>query len=468
MHLYTSFRVLVPVLFLALLGSCNQAFDDQNYTAYFGGEVLHPKTDYILLYRNDELIDSIKLDKNNRFFRKFDSLPPGLYTFRHDPEYQYVHFEKNDSLLVLINTRDFDESIVFSGRGEKRNNYLMEMYLMNERDRDSMFAVFDYDIRSFIRTVDRSYRKNRAYYEKKKSEIQWSDDFDVYARAAVELPYYSKKEMYPVIHKIRTGEDLMAQLPEDYYDFRKTIDVNNEKLGNYSPFVKYISHMLNNVVAMKFRNGTEDENTMALKANTSKMEIADTLLRNQKVKNMILNNIAYNYLMEDQNMQNNEQFFAAYHKYSTDTDEENEIRKISTAIQALKPGRTLPEMQLLNPDGSTFTTASLKSPAVIFFWTNQHSTHVLEAHKKILAFKKKYPHYEYIAVNLDEDQEKWLKTVNNFNFSGIREVRAANFEEIRTRWAITKIHRTIVLDRNGVIKNGFTNVFSNDFSKHLE
>jgi hypothetical protein len=76
----------------------------------------------------------LRLDKTIGFYAKFDSLLPGLYTFKHyfEPEYQYVYFDKNDSLMVHINSKDFDESIVFCGRGDEKNNFLMELYLKNE------------------------------------------------------------------------------------------------------------------------------------------------------------------------------------------------------------------------------------------------------------------------------------------------------------------------------------------------
>jgi len=59
------------------------------------------------------VIDTLKLDKNNRFFIQFDSLAPGLYSFKHEPEYQYVYFDKNDSIMVRLNSKDFDGSVVF-------------------------------------------------------------------------------------------------------------------------------------------------------------------------------------------------------------------------------------------------------------------------------------------------------------------------------------------------------------------
>ena len=62
---------IVPFLILPLaflLGSCNTKFKSDNYTAYFGGEVSNPTNPYILFCHDNEVIDSVLLDENNRFF----------------------------------------------------------------------------------------------------------------------------------------------------------------------------------------------------------------------------------------------------------------------------------------------------------------------------------------------------------------------------------------------------------------
>ncbi len=466
-----SVKSVICLAFLSLIslfsGSCSKPFKANNFTAYFGGEVTNPNNRYVVLMKGDEVIDSLFLDRNNRFFAEYDSLAPGLYTFKHEPEYQYVYFDKNDSLLVSINARDFDESIVFTGRGERKNNFLMEMFLRNERDRDSMFTVFDYDVNRFIPFVERSYRRNLKYYERKKKEINWSEEFELFANASVELPYYSKLEVYPLIHKMRTGQDLSSKLPANYYAFRKKVDFNNEKLAYYSPFVKYISHMLNNIAALKHRDDSSDLEQLALNSNTSKLHIADTLLKNPDIKNTILNNIAFTYLMEDQDIANNKQFFSTYHKYSTDDSQTGEINKMANAIQRLKSGNALPQVMLVDTTGDKLSSASLKKPTVIFFWSENALQHLVESHKRALDFKAKYPSYHYVAVNLDDNQSKWLQSLEKYKLDGIQELRSEDFEDIRVKWAITKIYRTIVVNPDGTIKNAFTNLFDKNFEDCL-
>ena len=464
----SSFLLLFSSLNLLFLGSCNKEFKSSDYRAYFGGEVTNPTNRFVYFSKDGVVIDTIPLQKDNTFFVQFDSLAPGMYTFKHDPEYQYVYFDKNDSIMVHINSKDFDESIIFCGRGDTKNNYLMESYLKNESDKEKMFDVYDYDVSKFISNIDSTYKVNKKSYNVHKNEIKWSKEFDAFAKASLDFNYYCKKELYPVIHKLRTAEDVFEKLPNHYYNYRKNIDFNNVELSTYSPFVKYLSNLLNNVGAVKYHNHFSDVD-LALTTNINKLNIADTLIKNEKVKNSILNNIAFSYLLEDQNMVNNQKFLESYRKFSTDTSKKNEILKIGNAIQLLIAGNQLPEVSLIDKDGLTVSSNTfVKKKTVLFFYTKEALTHLAAAHKKVLAFKSKYPDYQFIAINLDKDQKEWLELLSNYKFEGIQEYRCANFENIKNKWAITKIHRALVLDENGKIKNAFTNLFDVKFENDLK
>lgn len=451
-----------------LLSSCNSAFKTDDYSACFGGEVLNPTNPYVLFCKDTEVIDTIPLKEDNTFFIKFDSLAPGLYSFKHEPEYQYVYFDKNDSIMVRINSKDFDESIVFCGRGDEKNNFLMELYLKNESDKEKMFDLFDYNVPKFISNITTTYQSNQKFYASKKEELNWSDQFDNYARAALDFSHYSKKELYPVIHQIRTGDDVTNKLPKDFYDYRKKIDFNDAELSGFSPFVMYLSHMLNNVGSINYHNHFSEVD-LALKTNINKLNIADSLIRDKKVKNTILNNIAFTYLLEDQNVVNNQKFLETYQKYSTDKSKKNEILKIGNAIQLLKVGKALPAVNLVDFNGAIIRSSTLlKSKTVLFFWTENASSHLIAAHKKVIELRLKHPDYKFIAINLDKDQSKWTALASKYKFDGINEFRCDNFEDVKSKWAITKVHRTIVLDQNTNIKNAFASLFDVNFEENLK
>jgi len=97
----------------ALFISCADILKGGDSASYFGGEIINPNSKYVYLCKDNEVIDTIELDKNNRFFQKYDTLSSGMYTFKHDPEYQYIYFDKGDSLMIRLNTREFDNSLTF-------------------------------------------------------------------------------------------------------------------------------------------------------------------------------------------------------------------------------------------------------------------------------------------------------------------------------------------------------------------
>ena len=82
-------------------------------------------------------------------------------------------------------------------------------------------------------------------------------------------------------------------------------------------------------------------------------------------------------------------------------------------------------------------------------------------------FAENYPEYQFVSINLDNDQQKWISNLERYNFPGIIEFRGQSFDDIKDKWAITKIHRTIILNDDGTINNAFTNLFDVNFEKYL-
>ena len=103
--------------------------------------------------------------------------------------------------------------------------------------------------------------------------------------------------------------------------------------------------MLNNLALQKDHL---DLNENSLENNIEKLNITDTLIKNQKVKNVVLNNVAMMYLLEDQNMYNNQKFIERYLKLTTDEDNKKEITEIYNSVQNLKVGNRLPEIKLID------------------------------------------------------------------------------------------------------------------------
>ena len=463
LHIITS---LLSIISLGLFSSCDKKHSVEDYTAYFGGEVLNPHVNYVLFMKDNNVIDTLFLDAKNRFLHKFDSLTPGLYSFVHYPEYQNVFFDKNDSLMVIINSKDFDNSIVFCGRGDEKNNFLMEMYLANEKDRSSMYDVFFRDSKEFIKNVDSSFVIRKKLYEKNKEKIQWNPSFDSLALVALNLPHFNKKEMYPYAHKFITGHNIINELPKNYYEHRTKVDLNNAAFANYNPFVKYVTSLLNN---QTFTDNKGDIDEFGLENSIKKLNIADNLIKNSKIKNIVLNRMAFRYLMEEQNINNNKEYIDRYLKLSTDKKMQSEIKGISNNIKKLTAGNKLSNESFVNEKGESVDLSKIiKNQTVIFFYSTKAQSHLIGVHKKVMAYKQKHPNIDFIGINIDDSKDDWLKKLTEFNHKNILEIHAVDFEKLKENWVIYNNHRTILLNADGTIKNAFVHLFDVNFEDCLK
>ena len=144
---------LLPLCLLVVLASCGKKDKPENLV-FFSGQIVHPTSDYVVLHKGDEVIDSAKLDKNNRFSIEIENLEPGLHHFQHAPEYQYVYLEPGDSILIRLNTMAFDESLAFFGSNEQINNFLIEMYLSHEDEEELISTYYRLSPEEFRHKMD--------------------------------------------------------------------------------------------------------------------------------------------------------------------------------------------------------------------------------------------------------------------------------------------------------------------------
>lgn len=442
--------------------SCGDLFRSQGDTAYFGGEIINPNSKFVYLCKGEKVIDTIELDNNNRFFQKYDTLSSGMYTFRHEPEYQYVYFDKGDSLMIRLNTHEFDNSLTFCGRGDEKNNFLIELFLKNEEEKNANFDIYDYDLKKFESKIDSEFQKKQAFYDRKKDEIDWDADFDIYAKSMLDFPYLAKKELYPMVHQFRTNKEVCKQLPAHYYDFRKQIDFNNDKLTHFAPFVGYLTSMLNNITCQS------KDDAVVVKNNIKKLKVTDSIFTNQEIKNTILHNVAFMYLLEDQNTANNKTFLAEYYKLSTNNGCEEKIKSIASSIQNLASSKRLPAIDMIQADGKKVNTIPTNGKkTVVFFWSSEAKSHLELAHKRANELMKKHPELNFVAINIDDDATAWKRVLSQQHFT-IPELHATSFEEIKKKWVITKIHRCILLNPDGTIDNAFISLFNGNFKEYLQ
>ena len=136
------FKYLYPLLLAITVPFFVGCSSNSKHTeTYFGGKIINPKSDYVVLYSMDKVIDTMYLAKDNTFLGKLESVNEGLYYFMHGNENQYIYLEPQDSLMLRLNAWSFDESMVFAGKGAERNNILIDCFLEDEKDNRMFYKL---------------------------------------------------------------------------------------------------------------------------------------------------------------------------------------------------------------------------------------------------------------------------------------------------------------------------------------
>ncbi len=472
---FMKFYYLIAVITLTIFGCKDEVKKTEGDFTYFGGEVISPINDVVILSYADKIIDTLKLNSKNRFLYKFKDFKTGLYSFSLQSaitlEYQTVFLEPNDSIIFRLNTSDFDESLVYTGIGAKKNNYFINEFLQNEINEKKIYKYCLLSPEKFESKIDSlkqiKYKKLDAF----KNKYKTSNLFNKIAKTNIDVSYYSSKEIYPIMHYRHNKKDIINAIPKDFYSYRKTINYNDEFLKNDYNYIKFLRNSSDNqaIRTHLVHSNNEPFSRWSLCYNLDRLTLIDSLIVNTQIKDDLLYNYTIDYLTKSKNAKNNEAILNFYLSKSKNATNKEFISSYALSIDKLRIGDKLPNVSILNFNNEVIDINTLiSSPTVMSFWSNKHYSHFKESHKKIKELKVKYPEVRFIAINVDECGLPTLKKslkINHFAFDD--EYKFKDSEHSIKTLAIQPITKTIIIDKHKKIVNSNTNIFSLNFEEQL-
>jgi hypothetical protein len=441
-----------------------------NY-AYLGGEIINPNTNFVVLSKEDAIIDTVKLDARNRFLYKIEGLQEGFYTFSHGGEFQLVLLEPEDSLLFRLNTLDFDESLVYSGKGNKKNNYFINEFLQNEEEEKYILKLCQLDGATFQKRVDSLKASKIDALETFSNKYNPSDLFLKIARANIDFSYYFSKEVYPFGHFGNNKAAIIKSLPDNFYDYRNEINYNDDFLSSHHNYNKFLRYNLSNLSLTS--HDTHDHNACydrkSLCYNLDRLKLIDSLITNPTIKDELLYHFTMGYLSKSKNEENNKMLLKSFLEKSGNEASKNKIARYVNSINRIKEGEKLPEIHLLNYKKDVVKINKLiDSPTVVSFWSHTYYEHFKESHYKLKELKIKYPEVKFLMVNIDAyGIEKSRRLLEGSGFNHTNEFKLENPEQALEILAVYPMTKTLLIDKNKKIANSNTNIFSVQFEEQL-
>jgi len=296
-------------LLIIILTSCTHTEN-----TFFGGKILNPSSEKLSLYKSDILIGESKIDSQGNFQIFIDSINPGLFNFYHNPEFQYIILEKKDSLKIRLNTLDFDESLVYTGAGSGKNNFLMDVFLRSEQDEDLINSNLNLKFDQFKILVDSLYTNQLNSFNKYLFENKISIMSQNIIYSAILYPYLSKFHSFIIRNNISPEEQYILFNP-----YISNIDFNSKSLGYFKPYIDFIYLDIYN----KVKN--EKKFSSAIDFNQKRLIKTDEIVTSSLVKERVLRFHAIGFLLQKQNDSINRIFLKTFTQVSKNESINKEI-----------------------------------------------------------------------------------------------------------------------------------------------
>lgn len=457
--------LLIPCLIgLISCGDKNEPTD----TVFFAGEIVNPTSEYVVLYKNDAVLDSAKLDENNRFAFNLKNVDEGLHHFDHAPQYQYVYFEKGDSLLIRLNASPayFDESLVFSGDNEVVNNFMIEMFLTHEDEEHLVYSYYKLPPEEFSKKIDSL--RNQKQEELKlllNNEVLSENGYAV-AKASVDYNSFLYKEKYPFYHKKKTGEDTFHQLGNDFYGYRDELNLNDSRLSFFRPYYDFMKHYFGNISYMSCLSdcGKKEFHTAEdkLHLNKHKMAMIDSMVKEDHLRDNLLRNVAMDYLLKV-HMANEEcnKFVEDFEALSSNEAHVEEIKHLFSGIQGLQPNRELPHLVLEDAEGNTKTLKEISKDenTVFYFWTADQRRHFRNILRQVAKLKKSHPDHRFIGINLRTTHPEWTTILKDTKLDTENQFRCSDFRTVQNTLIVDDLNKCVI-SKDTLIVDAFGNLYA--------
>ena len=305
------------LLILLLFFSCKS-----DNTTVFSGKILNNTSDSISIYKDNNMIYESVIDVDGLFNITIDTITSGLYTFYHEPEFQYIIIDENDNLQIRLNTLDFDESLVYTGKGSSKNNFLMDVFLRSENDELEINSKLDLDFDTFKNLVDSLYKKQMNSFKLFKENNILSNSSKEIINTAILYPYISKFHSYIIRNNIE--EEIQKDL---FINYQNEISYDLDALAYFKPYIDFLYlHIYNNVKIKK-----DYENSLDF--NIQRLSYTDKIIKSKLVKSRVLRFHAFGFILQRQDDVKNKTFLKAFFEISKDKKVNEEINNLYNELK---------------------------------------------------------------------------------------------------------------------------------------
>ncbi len=451
-------------LFLGLISlSCNKEKQEAQ-TIFLAGQIINPSSRNVTLYGGNRTVETFSLDDQLRFQKIFDSLPNGIYKLEHLPEYQSLLLEKGDSLWVRINAAAFDESIVFSGRGASKNNFLMELVLKQEKENQYLSGKYSSKRENFSHLIDSLVLEKKKLWIGMDSVNKLSLAAQKVTQAAYIYPYATIRERYALLR----GSQWTEEEDSLYFDYRKYLNYRDNDLAFFDPYINYILNFINQKALVTVASYFQVKQTTDF--NIKRLEVIDKSIKGTLLRNNLARAIALEEILNFENHSQHERFLQYYATVNSSPVYLAEVLDLHTDISRMEAAKPLPEIQLQNAARDTISSSKLAQgkSTVLYFWSQTQMNHYRNTLERMSVYRKKFPKVRFVGICIQPFNNMVDEVQKILELDPVDQFALVNFENASKAWVLTLLNKAIIIDPKGRLIEGFGNFSDSNFESLLK
>lgn len=424
-------------------------------TATVHGTITHPKGDmvYLKYYKDyltyDEVVaDSTKLDKKGNFHMRFTWENPYPATFYHGDEITEMYVSPGDDLRLTLDTKEFDETVKYEGKGEEINTYMAQKALLFPYINP---VIYKQPEEAFTHHVDSVHQAEVGYFNQYFANIKDTNPnlktFKEYENAELTYGWANTKTDYPGLNAYLNQRRERTKVSDGFMDFMKSISIMNESALNSGFYQDFITGYVNREVS-KLLQADTSLSVIPLK----EKYIEDNL--SGGLKDFVYAQWIYTLLTEEDNMEVGIRLFDKLKVASPDNAYTAILNETVDIVSKLSPGNPAPDFTCMDQNGKEVSLSDFKGKVVYMdiwaTWCGPCRSEIPSAQKLIDDFDGE--DVVFLCVSVDEDLDAWKKLIKDKEMKGIHINSSGNFNSVVAKLYNSKgIPHYVLIDQEGNI-----------------
>lgn len=173
----------------------------------FTAKIANRNSDTLVIRGKNNFKQVIPIDKKEVFAATFEA-PKGFYVFSDGKESSNLYLKPNSEVNLTMNAKEFDETIVYKGKGVNESNFIAQQALKDEQFQDTAFKL---DQAIFVTMLDGKLKNDTEALEK--------GDFDPEFKAALKQSFESFHQYASEEYERASKANKLTGKPSPEFDY---------------------------------------------------------------------------------------------------------------------------------------------------------------------------------------------------------------------------------------------------------